>query len=107
MKNSQLTMIVFLAVLLSANQLFADNTSMRCGNKLVSIGETMYEVRDACGNPFSEQRIGEKRTFKTLKDNQLEIESLIYINEWYYKRGDGTYILTFEGSRLVKKEYKK
>lgn len=107
MKNPQVTMILFFTALLTANPLFADNTSMRCGNELISIGDTMHQVRNTCGNPLSEQRIGEKRTFKIYKEDQLKIENLIYVYEWYYKKGDGTYILTFEGSRLVKKEYKK
>ena len=107
MKNSRVSMILFFAALLTANPLLAGNTSMRCGNELISIGDTMHKVRNTCGNPLSEQRIGEKRTFKIYNEDQLKIENLIYVYEWYYEKGGGTYILTFEGSRLVKKDYEK
>ncbi len=107
MKNRVMTLMLSLLLLFAANPLCADNTSMRCGNELISIGDTMHKVRNTCGNPVSEQRIGEKRTFKIFKDDQLKIENLTYVFEWFYEKGSGVYILTFEGSRLVKKEYKK
>ncbi len=93
-------LIIFLQAGISAG-----DTSFRCGNKLISLNDTMYQVRDACGEPFSVQNVGEKKTYKILKDEKLRIESITYLTEWIYQSNNGIYVLTFEGSRLAQKEY--
>ncbi len=95
---------ICLIILLQAN-ISTGDTSFRCGNELISLNDTMYQVRDACGEPFSVLSIGEKKTYKIIKDDQLRIESITYLTEWIYKGNNGIYVLTFEGSRLAKKEY--
>lgn len=85
--------------------LHADDTSLRCGNSLLSIGDTMYEVRQACGDPVHEQRVGERRRYKADKARGLKIEDITYVTEWIYAKDQGQYILTFDGSRLVNKSY--
>jgi hypothetical protein len=87
---------------------YADNTSFndtsfRCGNDIISLGYTMYQIRDECGAPDSAQIVGEKRS--SLWGQRLKMDDIIYITEWTYKRESGLYILTFEGSKLVKKEF--
>jgi len=83
----------------------AADDSFRCGNDLISLGETMYEVRDACGEPASTQVVGEKTRYRILKKKHYKVESSIYVTEWVYQERDGIYILTFEGSKLVRKEF--
>jgi hypothetical protein len=85
--------------------LHADDTSLRCGSSLISLGDTMYAVRKACGDPTHEQRVGERRRFKVAKDKGLKIEDITYVTEWIYERDQVEYILIFEGSRLVKKTF--
>ena len=87
--------------------LSAAETSLRCGNQLIEIGDTMHQVRSACGEPVSEQRIGERTIYQILADQQLKIKDSLYLFEWIYKKDSGVYILTFEGGRLLNKEYSK
>jgi hypothetical protein len=54
---------------------------------------------------FSENKVGEKTTYEGLYKDKNRIEEVTNITEWIYDRGLGIVILTFEGSRLVKKEY--
>ena len=88
-----------------AGSLVADNTSLRCGNALILLGDTMHEVRNRCGDPASDQRIGERKTYRIYKEEHLKIEDITYVTEWIYEKNDGIYILTFEGSRLTHKEF--
>jgi hypothetical protein len=94
------------ALLWTAGQGIAD-TSLRCGNQLIQIGDSMHKVRSACGAPLSEQRIGERTTYRILPDQQLKIKESLYLYEWLYKKDSVTYVLTFEGSRLSQKRYYK
>jgi len=91
--------------ILTATALNADNTSLRCGNALILIGDTMHEVRSECGEPQSQQRTGERRIYRILKKERLKIEDITTITEWIYEKNQGLYILTFEGSRLTHKTF--
>ncbi len=100
-------LVILVMAGLMASTLWGGQTSFRCGRDLIDIGHTMYQVRQACGNPDVDQRVGERRTFQILQNDQIKLESITYLTEWTYKRDNGFYILTFEGSRLVSKEYVK
>jgi len=83
-----------------------EDDSLRCGSDLIDLGETMYEIRTSCGEPYSVQGVGEKRHYSRYKSNKhRSVESIVYLTEWIYERDDGIYVLTFEGSRLVEKEF--
>ena len=97
--------IILAVILLLPVAGLAGNTSLRCGNALILIGDTMHEVRKACGEPLSEQRVGEKKTYRMIKKRHLKIEDITYVTEWIYDKNGETYILTFEGSRLALKEF--
>ena len=92
--------------LLSALPCHSD-TSLRCGNAFVNLGDTMHKIRQMCGEPASQQTVGERTTYDILKDEQLKVKETNYVVEWIYEKDQGLYILTFEGNRLVKKEYSK
>jgi hypothetical protein len=83
------------------------DTSFRCGNKLIDLGDIMQFVRQECGNPISEERVGARTTYTILPADHLKVKDETYLVEWIYKKDNGYYILTFEGSRLMKKEYVK
>lgn len=83
------------------------DTSFRCGNKIIDLGDIMQFVRQECGDPMSEERVGERTTYTILPADHLKVKDETYVVEWIYKRDSGFYILTFEGSRLMKKEYAK
>jgi hypothetical protein len=112
------TIILGLAMTLVAGFLYADEgTSFRCGSDLILIDYTMYQIRNSCGAPDSEQVIGEREVatigqrgvtrFHTEPRDQNKSVTTVYITEWTYIRDFGIYILTFEGSRLIKKEFKR
>jgi hypothetical protein len=84
-------------VFLPSSAINAGTTSFRCGNNYISeIGDHMYIVRKHCGEPLVEQKIGEK---------EISDHDFMYITEWIYEKDQGIYVLTFEGSRLIKKEF--
>ena len=105
MKSCLTVIVAMVGLFLPAESLLADNTSLRCGNALILIGDTVHEVRRECGNPVSEHRAGERKTYRILKNDHLKIEDITYVTEWIYEKDLGIYILTFEGSRLVHKEF--
>lgn len=100
-------LIVCLVITLSAGILYAEDTSFRCGNDLIEIGYTTYQVRDSCGAPDTEQVIGEAGAPRIHRGEGDENEGAMYISQWTYKQDSGIYILTFEGSRLIRKEYQR
>lgn len=105
MKKSAVVIFVFCNFLLSMSVLYAGDTSLRCGNSLISLGDTMYAVRGACGDPVHEQKVGERRRYRIDKGKGLKVEDITYVTEWIYEKNQGEYILTFEGSRLVSKTF--
>ncbi len=100
-----ISLLALATIALAAFPVSADQTSFRCGNELIGIADTMYQVQDACGQPDVRQNIGEKRIFVRTVDQQRELETITYVSEWIYKRDNGMYVLTFEGSRLVSKKF--
>ena len=91
--------ILCLVVTLSAGFLYAADTSFRCGDDLISIGYTTYQIRNSCGAPDSEQIIGQQ--------GQKGTDTAINITQWTYNRDSGVYILTFLGSKLIKMEFQR
>jgi hypothetical protein len=112
MKNLA-ALVVCLALTLSAGLLTAD-TSFRCGSDLIEVGYTMYQVKNSCGTPDSEQVTGSSEAsggaVKRLPRRGVVGEGCsdvtLNITEWIYNRDSGLYILTFEGDKLVRKEFK-
>jgi hypothetical protein len=105
MKVFSISIVVSVFLWMPIPSLHADDTSLRCGTSLVSIGDTMYAVRKACGDPVHEQRVGEKKRYEIDKAKGLKTQDITYVTEWTYERDQVEYILTFEGSRLVQKTY--
>jgi hypothetical protein len=105
MRNRLCWTVAALLLAFTLQDAWAADTMLRCGNELIERGDTMFKVRQACGPPRSEQRVGERTSYTILPNELLKIKDSIYIEEWVYEKDAGLYILTFEGSRLVKKEY--
>ena len=106
--------ILCLVMTLTAGFLYAEgtsfeDTSFRCGNDLILIGYTMYQIQISCGAPDSKQVIGEREVTMHHKEQRdhKNTDTAVYITEWTYIRDFGIYILTFEGSKLIKKEFKR
>jgi len=91
---------------------------MRCGNRLISDGDLMYEVKNVCGAPDqatqrTERRIVSRAVQSTCYDArgqaylcttvvQEAIE--VVLDEWYYDFGRSVLVktVTFESGRLVR-----
>ena len=85
------TLILALSLVMTVTAAMAGGT-MRCGTRLVLVGDSMPQVADKCGEP----------DFKEIVSGANERR----VEQWYYRRGQGQFdrILTFDGIRLVRLE---
>lgn len=88
--------------------------SLRCKNKLVSLGNSPYDVQALCGPPdFARQRV-ERRAVRNqvrancgpndLRCSSTVIDSIeVPIDEWTYDFGSNRLVqyLTFEAGKLI------
>lgn len=74
-------------------------TDMRCQGDLMTPGTIMTKVRLKCGQPLSEDRVGE---IKVLREGS---ETKLYITQMTYETNGGYFVLTFEGGELKKTEF--
>jgi hypothetical protein len=116
--KSRITVVVFLVSLLGTEA--HGESSFRCGNEVVSVGDTTYTVLKECGAPdFREIKVMErvsKRRGKHSYDTKIvrvpagtKYEGVSSGDEtWYYDPGPTgfVYILEFAKSRVssIKKE---
>lgn len=72
-------------------------SSLRCGSRLVLIGETKGDVAVKCGPPLYQQYVGEKIVRTRYGYDKMVVE------EWVYNFGptDFVHTLRFEGGRLA------
>lgn len=75
-----------LGLLLSAHVFALD--SMRCGNRLVAVGDTKVKVLRLCGEPDHRERVSG--------------EEAVPVEQWIYGFGSRRFprVLTFEGTGL-------
>lgn len=107
-----------LVVLLFSAPSDAGTDGMRCGQRLVSTGDSLYSVRSVCGEPAATdrrivQRTGKRKVsgpcFKD-RDGQIRCERVeeftieVVIDEWTYDFGPRRFVhfLTFEDGKLIK-----
>jgi hypothetical protein len=116
MKITKLALWIFLVVVLAlpAADLFA--SEMRCGSRLVSVGDYKYDVLNKCGEPDHVEVREEVRSGRDLyvsgpviPEGQVfrrspSISYYVTIEEWHYNLGGNRFIryLTFENGRLIK-----
>lgn len=116
MKSSSILGASLLISLLVASAASAVSTGgLRCGTRLVSLGDTQYEVQAICGPPDSRQQRTEVRTVQhqvrvpcadgrrgwcaARVENAIEVA----VEEWLYDFGPRRFVqhLIFEQGRLV------
>ncbi|MFZ6049155.1 DUF2845 domain-containing protein [Pseudomonas sp. CR3202] len=89
-----------LALLALALATPAGADTMRCGSKLISIGDRTFEVLQKCGEPVQRDLVGYTGGYYDSREFTIE--------EWVYGPNNGMLsILTFEGNRLVRIETKR
>jgi hypothetical protein len=106
----------FLMSVVADNALALDAMdSMRCGSKLVMIGETKVEIASKCGEPTQREQVthsttvkksgkksGQKSSGKSAGGGTKSEERSRVDEQWTYDLGprDFIYTLTFEGVEL-------
>lgn len=94
-------------LLLTAGQLVTSSAqadTLRCGQRLVTDGDTLHEVRTRCGEPVSAIRHSEFRTVRLwLNGRPVEQTVEVAIDEWIYDFGPHRFVqhLTFEQGKLI------
>ncbi|MFD1259503.1 DUF2845 domain-containing protein [Entomomonas asaccharolytica] len=93
MKNKYLLLVLMMSVF-SAQAQFK---TMRCGTKVVSVGERVFEVERKCGIPDTQLFVG--------FTGDGSSEGNVPIEEWIYNQTTGSAtaysLLRFEGGKLV------
>lgn len=108
---------IALCTLVCLNAASAHADGMRCGSKLVSEGDSPYQVRTVCGSPDSENQWVEYRTMRRwvstpcFQDRGVVrcgyVEELVVpvaVEQWFYDFGPHSLVrhLTFEQGRLLR-----
>jgi hypothetical protein len=78
----------------------AQAADLRCQGDLMTSGTIITKVRQKCGTPLWEDRIGEVK--RTTRNGG---ERLLYITQLTYEASGGYYVLTFEGGELNYTEF--
>ena len=111
MRNFRLAVLAGVALTLPSNDAQADG--MHCANRLVSTGDSLYQVRSVCGQPDDAQRRVELRTVQRRvrgscggerrceRTEEYSVE--VTVDEWTYDFGTRKFIryLTFVDGRLA------
>jgi len=90
--------VVFALFLLSFSATSYASSTFRCNSTLVSLGASMQEVRNKCGEPVAKESLGFKSVI-----NQYGHTHQLHVAEWLYgPKGGMYYFLRFEGGDLAK-----
>ncbi len=104
MKTIKIVLASFVILFIFSTNGFA----FRCGNGLVSSGDTKMQVTITCGKPTSKEKAceGRKTSTSVAKDGKIKKTKKCanMVDIWYYNCGDNDYIyaLTFENGKLTK-----
>ena len=88
--------------------------SLRCSGRIVSRGDTKYEVLSKCGEPtwsefYQEERLARDFYNPYVFDGRRQsrvprfVREIVFVEEWIYNFGSTKFLryLTFENGRLV------
>ena len=105
-KCIDLFMTITLSLICVVSLLCSEAFAFRCGNGLVSIGDTKARVIMECGKPTYKERVGAKSQYAVDQGQSRGRKSSRSVEQWSYNCGEGDfiYVLTFEGGRLVKED---
>lgn len=114
--SGKILLLIFISgclILLKSN----DCAAFRCGNGLVTTGDTKGKVLIECGKPSFIEKAGSKKSSKIREDKQVKRGDRLTSHKqykevpqktekWYYNCGekDFIYILTFENGVLQKED---
>lgn len=95
MKKLIINILGGLIVCLSTSLVFAAS-SWRCGDKMVSVGDTKGIVVAQCGNPASSDTVAYKKKRSATDQQEIMVDELTYIVSDRL-----VYVLTFEKGLLI------
>ncbi|HON59487.1 MAG TPA: DUF2845 domain-containing protein [Smithella sp.] len=95
---------VFFACFLLLGFCAPEAFAFRCGNGLVTTGDTKSKVRMTCGNPTSKETRCKNKLVSSTKSSKSKCSDKVEV--WYYNCGDNDFIyaLTFEDNILTSEE---
>jgi hypothetical protein len=112
-KTTRASLILMIVMLLVFSQVTA--ADLRCGTRIITLGERKYDVLRKCGEPSNVTSWDEIRTKKEFGTGVLDpdpgfrrwplwVEELVTIEEWEYNFGSNQFIryLVFENNRLIR-----
>jgi hypothetical protein len=87
---------MLLTFALSQSLAWSEST-LRCKNDIVSLGDTQYEVLSKCGDPVHKATVGEQKQRRPGGADYMPVE------EWTYNFGPTSfiYVLQFTGGKLT------
>ncbi|HOK05582.1 MAG TPA: DUF2845 domain-containing protein [Syntrophales bacterium] len=93
-------------LLAAALVLAAPAEAFRCGDSLVTVGDTKAKVLLECGAPTLKEKVGAREETYGAKTRGKRAKKTKTVEQWTYNCGEGDfiYILTFEGGKLTKEE---
>lgn len=93
-----LRVVILMLLLLGWHAPSYASSTFRCNSTLVSLGASMQEVRNKCGEPVAKESLGFKQV-----TNQYGHSNQLHVAEWLYGPKGGMYhFLRFEGGDLAK-----
>ena len=113
--RSEITFLILVLGMLMGYPIIVFSDSCRCGNKLVSVGDTKSEVLNKCGPPTWTEQRKEYRLERVYGESYYKGEELrepilskveVNIEEWFYNFGPNRLIqiFRFENGKLVEIE---
>ena len=95
--------VFMLSLVLAAPAWAAD--SLRCGSRLVTLGDSKVRVLDVCGEPLAREVVGSRTLHQGTRG--FFLESTEVVERWTYDAGLTHFRreLTFSGGRLVEIEF--
>ena len=103
--------VAFLLFILLVGAFDAGASELRCGSRIISIGERRHEVLRKCGDPVyvevrEEVRVGSSLLLPGEEFRRIPsiVKELVTIEEWEYNFGPGQFIryLRFENGILTR-----
>ncbi len=96
--------VFIIALALSTSTLAVD--SLRCGSRLVALGDSAVKVLDVCGEPLAREVLGSRTLHYGARRGGF-IETTEVVERWTYNAGRTHFRreLTFSGGDLVDIEF--
>ena len=88
----------------------AGDTTYRCGDEAVSVGDSTYTVQKACGKPARTEKAGatgNTKKEKTAPGQKTTKGKSTRVEKWYYDQGYGGFMhsLTFHSGNTNKSKH--